>query len=1265
MSLPGRTGAISGALSILLGFIVLVGWAVHSTFLTQVAADLPPVERDTAINFVLSGLVLIGIVKGRPRFTFTGSAVIAALAAVGLLGYRTSPVSALCFIVLAAGFVLSQVVPLPKRSAVLGGAGILVASIAAACGIGVMWGGGGAFGWGDWARMAVLTCAGFLLLGHGAVAVALGMIQAVRRPPLWAPIGAVMFVVTIRIGLLQAFSPKNQADVPSALTLLGALAGPVLFGVFVYIALQAHLQRELLGTVNRRLEDEVLERVRAEEATKAANERLEQRVEERTRELEAANEDLRRQKEILETMIHHVPLILKFVDKDGRIQMLNREWERVLGRTLDEIENQGVDVYEEGYPDPADRQSILDFVATSNGEWADFKTRLKDGRVIDTSWAVVRLSDGATICIGQDISERKQAERELLQQKELLQTIFDHIPLIVGFVDQEKRIKLVNREWERTLGWSFDEIRGERVETVIAEHSPDPENAGRVRDFVRDSDAEWADFKMKVRDGRVIETSWSVLHLSDGTSIGIGQDISERKRAEEELRKQKEILQTIFDHIPVMVGFVDRNGRFQLVNREWERTLGYSLEELHSQDIDILEKHYPDPVHREQARAFVRDSEAEWVDFKTKLRDGRAIDVSWAVLHLSDGTSIGIGQDITDRKQADQDLRKQKEILQTIFDHIPLMVGFVDQNGVAQMVNRAWEHTLGWTLDEIKSQHIDLIQENYPDPEYRRKVRDFVTNSDAEWADFKTTVRDGRVIDTSWTMLRLSDGTGIGIGQDITKRKRAEEALRESEERFRQLAENIHDLFWIKTADFKRVLYLSPVYESMSGRSAEDRYRDDDYQSFLNTIVPEDRERMAELMRRGAREEFDVEFRIRRPDGSIHWIHDRGFPIRDQSGQIYRVAGIANDITERKLAEEALRDSEERFRQLAENINEVFWITSADFSQQVYISPGFQNLTGEPPETLYPGAGHKPFFAFVHPDDLPLLRDLTKNPEGFDAEYRMLRADGSIRWVRDRGFPIRNRRGEIYRFGGVADDITDQKEAEDRLKASSEQLRALSASLQSAREMEATRIAHQVHDELGGILTGLRWELEALEKMIPLPADACRSKAMQDKLSTMVALTDTTINVVRRIASELRPSILDDLGLVEAIEWQTQQFQGRTGIVCRCDCSMQSIALSDQQSTALFRIVQEALTNILRHAQATHVAVGLNEECGELVLTVTDNGRGITEAEKLSRNSLGLLGMQERAHLIGGRVEIVGREGTGTTLNVRVPVAKAQLAGSM
>jgi PAS domain S-box-containing protein len=399
------------------------------------------------------------------------------------------------------------------------------------------------------------------------------------------------------------------------------------------------------------------------------------------------------------------------------------------------------------------------------------------------------------------------------------------------------------------------------------------------------------------------------------------------------------------------------------------------------------------------------------------------------------------------RERVEEDLRRQKEILQTIFDHIPVMVSFVDQNNRVKLVNREWERVLGWSFEEIQGQDMEIVvEENYPDPEYREQARDFVRNSDARWADFKTKVCDGRVVDTSWAILRLSDGTRIGIGQDITQRKRVEEALRESEERFRQLAENIHDLFWIKTSDYKRVLYLSPVYESMSGRSREERYRDQDYQSFLARIVPEDRERMAEIMRSGSGAEFDIEFRIMRPDGSVRWIRDRGFPIRDQSGRIYRVAGIANDITERKLAEEALRESEERFRQLTENIREVFWLRSPDFTQLLYVSPMYEEVCGRSCESLYAAPDN---LSAVPSEDRFRVVETMRNHNGreFEIEYRIITKDGEVRWIRDRGFPIRDQSGQICRFAGVADDITERKLVENALRESEERFRQIAENI--------------------------------------------------------------------------------------------------------------------------------------------------------------------------------------------------------------------------
>lgn len=241
----------------------------------------------------------------------------------------------------------------------------------------------------------------------------------------------------------------------------------------------------------------------------------------------------------------------------------------------------------------------------------------------------------------------------------------------------------------------------------------------------------------------------------------------------------------------------------------------------------------------------------------------------------------------------------------------------------------------------------------------------------------------------------------------------------------------------------------------------------------------------------------------------------------------------------------------------------------------------------------------------------------------------------------------------------LRNEIAERKLAETQLNWTTDQLRALSASLQSAREEEGTRIARELHDELGSALTGLKLDLDQVDKSLSGgPGDQAAISALREKIAAMSKLIDATLSAVRRISSELRPSILDDLGLVAAIEWLAQQFWTRSGILCTCDTLVESVDLSPDQATTVFRVIQEAFTNILRHARATKVTVTIQKEGGEFIFEIRDDGRGITNEEKADPRSLGLTGMHERVRLAGGRIEITGAEGaTGTLLTVRVPRA--------
>lgn len=239
-------------------------------------------------------------------------------------------------------------------------------------------------------------------------------------------------------------------------------------------------------------------------------------------------------------------------------------------------------------------------------------------------------------------------------------------------------------------------------------------------------------------------------------------------------------------------------------------------------------------------------------------------------------------------------------------------------------------------------------------------------------------------------------------------------------------------------------------------------------------------------------------------------------------------------------------------------------------------------------------------------------------------------------------------------------DVTDRQKAlealersEEQYRKSSEQLRALAARLQSVREDEQTRIAREIHDELGQALTGLKMDLAWVERK----ANEGATGVAMEKLRGMHNLIDETIRMVRRISSELRPGALDDLGLVAALEWQLSEFSERTGIQSEFHSERDDYDLDRERATALFRIFQESLTNIARHSSATRFQVRIRPENRALVLEVRDNGRGITPAEITQTNSLGLLGMRERAFVFNGSVDITGTPGSGTTLTVRIPMA--------
>jgi PAS domain S-box-containing protein len=242
---------------------------------------------------------------------------------------------------------------------------------------------------------------------------------------------------------------------------------------------------------------------------------------------------------------------------------------------------------------------------------------------------------------------------------------------------------------------------------------------------------------------------------------------------------------------------------------------------------------------------------------------------------------------------------------------------------------------------------------------------------------------------------------------------------------------------------------------------------------------------------------------------------------------------------------------------------------------------------------------------------------------------------------------VRDRTEEL----GAANAWLEREIAE--RKRAVEQLRALAAYLESVREEERTTISREIHDELGQALTGLKLDLSWVAARL-----SAIDSPILEKTRSIMALVDETVKTVRRMATALRPGVLDDLGLVPAIEWQAQEFAARAGLRCECAAELLHPLQDPEQSTALFRVLQEALTNVARHAQATGVHISLKGDADWVELAVRDNGRGITDQEIAKRESLGILGMRERARLLGGELSVGGEAGQGTTVTVRIPFTR-------
>jgi len=534
-------------------------------------------------------------------------------------------------------------------------------------------------------------------------------------------------------------------------------------------------------------------------------------------------------------------------------------------------------------------------------------------------------------------------------------------------------------------------------------------------------------------------------------------------------------------------------------------------------------------------------------------------------------------------------------------------------------------------------------------------------------ADFIAAQKTGIIRNVEYTLLKmngtsfqveLSATISLGINgkstgllsvvRDITERKKNQESLQASEERFRQLADHVREVFWISNADRSKIIYVSPAYTEIWGQSCQSLY--DSPQNWFAAIHPDDRKRVMEsTAAKQVTGEYDEVFRIVRPDGSIRWIQDRAFPIQDGSGKIYRIVGIADDVSKRKHDWDALGESEARKRAIMQAALDGI-ITIDQEGRMIELNPAAEKilahnrskLIGESVIEVIPGS-----FRSWFQNGLANCFVGDKGPSlGSRIEMPALRADGSkfsaeftITRIPLTGQPM---------FTLYIRDITQRKHAET-------ELRSLPQRIIKAQEAERSRIAQELHDGINQLVASVKMRLRKVEASLPDLRPATREiLARCDRLLVKV------LEENRQIAHNLRPTDLDHLGLTAACSSFCREFQTRTNLRLQCRISSPAQRLPHNFELNLFRIMQEAINNVEKHARAKLVKLKLRFQADSVVLEIQDDGEGFdgetARSRKKVRHGLGLTNMRERALSLGGTCEIKSTPGRGTRVVVRVPV---------
>ncbi|MEG4089045.1 PAS domain S-box protein [Microcoleus sp. Pol12B4] len=772
-----------------------------------------------------------------------------------------------------------------------------------------------------------------------------------------------------------------------------------------------------------------------------------------------AEDVLKQSEERFRSLMEASAQIIWICNADGEMASEQPTWSAFTGQTFDDYKGGGgINAI---HPDDRSSMTTVWSTAVANRSFyeIEFRMRRYDGeyRYMSCRGVPILNADGSIrewVGANTDITDRKQAEEALREQQAvlrdrhlLLSSILESTPDIIVVKDREGRYVALNsfvanfffdgKPIEEIVGKDDSELMPPEAAVPIMAKDREIMEAGTTETYEEEiSNGETSNYflttKATWRDGQ-----GNILGI-----IAIARNINDRKQAEAQMRDRNALLNSILESTPDFIVVKDREGRHVAINSNLANFIGKPIEEIIGKDdLELLP---PDSARaimakdRQLMEAGITESYEEDVSQGETTATFFTTKAPW---RDAKGNILGIiatTRDISDRKQAEQTLRQTLEILDLASNSIIIR----DMDDRIIYWNQGAEKLYGWTKAEVVGQYIHTFLETAFSQPLETIMAEFFQQGSWE-GELNHTTRDGRhiIVASRWTLQRDGEGkpcAQLEINNDISDRKQAEDAIKQSEGRYRSLIAATSQLVW--TADAEGRCVDQPGWRAYTGQTEAEMA---DGFGWLDAIHPDDRERTAQVWMEAVhtRSLYDIEYRIRGADGNYRYFQLRGVPILDEDGSIQEWIGTCTDIHDRKQAEDALKQSEERYRSLIAATSQMVWITDAE--GRCPDLPTFRAYTGQTVDEVV-GFG---WLDAIHPDDRERTNQVwmqaVETKTLYEIEYRIRGADGKYRYFQARAVPILNEDGSIREWVGTSIDIHDRKQAEDAIKQSEERYRSL------------------------------------------------------------------------------------------------------------------------------------------------------------------------------------------------------------------------------